>query len=425
MVGVSDSGGVLGVDIGKNTVEELANYIKRNTDPQVFPSVKILERGGKNVVLVEVTESAEKPVFFKNHGYKRVGKTNQGISSSELRKLAKESGEKIYWDEQICKEASLEDIEKEKVRWFVKEAKKERGLDISEDLPLEEVLMRLKLTRNKKLTNAAILLFGKIPQNFFTRPEVKCIRFKGTDVAGKMLDFKVIQTNLFDQLTESEKFIYNNISMAAWIEDWKLQRQEKWEYPPKAIREALANALCHREYETTSSVQVRIFDDRIEFWNPGKLPEGWTIETLKQVHESIPRNPAIAKQFFWVKYIEEVGTGTNKIIEWCIDWGLPEPEFEFTGTSLVVTFRKSKLTDEYLEQLDLNERQKIAITYLKEHGKIERKTYCNICSVGKTVAHEELADMVNKELIEMVGKGRGVYYILRMNRTISGQLADN
>ena len=161
------------------------------------------------------------------------------------------------------------------------------------------------------------------------------------------------------------------------------------------------------------------------FWNPGRLPEGWTVETLRQVHESIPRNPAIAKQFFWVKYIEEVGTGTNKIIEWCIDWGLPEPEFEFTGTSLVVTFRKSKLTDEYLEQLGLNTRQKKAITYLKEEGRIDRKTYCDICSVGKTVAHEELADMVDKELIEMVGRGRGVCYMLRMKRTISGQLADN
>jgi len=71
----------------------------------------------------------------------------------------------------------------------------------------------------------------------------------------------------------------------------------------------------------------------MEFWNPGRLPEGWTVETLKRVHESIPRNPSIAKQFFWVKYIKEVGTGTNKIIEWCTDWGLPEPEFEFTGTS--------------------------------------------------------------------------------------------
>ena len=102
MVGVSDGGGILGVDVGKNTMEELANYIKRNTDPQIFPSVKILEIGGKNVVMVEVEESAEKPVFFKNHAYKRVGKTNQMISSSELRKLAKESGRRVYWDERVC-----------------------------------------------------------------------------------------------------------------------------------------------------------------------------------------------------------------------------------------------------------------------------------------------------------------------------------
>ncbi|NIA12099.1 MAG: ATP-binding protein [Nitrospiraceae bacterium] len=92
VVGVSDGGRVLGVDIGKNTLEELANYIKRNTDPQIFPSVKILEIRGKNVVMVEVEESQEKLAFFKNHAYKRVGKTNQMISSSELRKLAKESG---------------------------------------------------------------------------------------------------------------------------------------------------------------------------------------------------------------------------------------------------------------------------------------------------------------------------------------------
>ena len=127
LVGVSDGGGVFGVDIGKKTLEELANYIKRNTDPRVFPSVKILERGGKNVVLVEVEESAEKPVFFKNHGYKRVGKTNQMISSSELRKLAKESGGRVYWDERVCEDASLEDIEEEKVKTFLKIAKEIRA----------------------------------------------------------------------------------------------------------------------------------------------------------------------------------------------------------------------------------------------------------------------------------------------------------
>lgn len=111
IVGVSDSGRVLGVDIGKNTLEEFANYIKRNTDPQIFPSVKILEIEGKNVVMVEVEESLEKPAFFKNHAYKRVGKTNQMISSSEMRKLAKESGGRVCWDERVCEGASLEDID--------------------------------------------------------------------------------------------------------------------------------------------------------------------------------------------------------------------------------------------------------------------------------------------------------------------------
>ena len=425
IVGASDNGGVPGVDIGKNTLEELANYIKRNTDPHIFPSVKIQEVGRESVVVVEVKGSAEKPVFFKNHAYKRVGKTNQMISSSELRKLAKESGGRVYWDERVCEDADLEDIEEEKVRWFLKEARHERGLDINESSSVEDALLRLKLLKAEKPTNGAVLLFGRDPQRKFIQSEIKCIRFKGVGVTGEMIDLRTVDGDVFDQLIEAEKFIFNNIALSAWIEDGKIQRQERWEYPPKAIREALANAISHRDYETTSKVQVRIFDDRMEFWNPGRLPEGWTVETLRHVHESIPRNPAIAKQFFWVKYIEEVGTGTNKIIEWCIDWGLPEPEFEFTGTSLVVTFRKSRLTDEYLEQLGLNDRQKRAVTHLKERGKIDRKTYCDICGVGKTVAHEELADMVNKELITMVGKGRGVYYILRMKRTISGQLADD
>jgi len=107
----------------------LANYIKRNTDPAIFPSVKILEIEGKKIIVIEVRESAEKPVFFKNHAYKRVGKTNQKISSSELRKPAKESGAKVYWAELVCEDASLDDIEEEKVRRFLKKARFERWLD--------------------------------------------------------------------------------------------------------------------------------------------------------------------------------------------------------------------------------------------------------------------------------------------------------
>ncbi|MDP3042239.1 MAG: ATP-binding protein, partial [Candidatus Omnitrophota bacterium] len=131
------------------------------------------------------------------------------------------------------------------------------------------------------------------------------------------------------------------VKESAWIESGKLERQEKWEYPPKAIRETLANAIAHRDYRSTAKVQVRIFDDRMEFWNPGRLPEGWTAEMLTRKHESLPPNPLIAKQFFWIKYVEEVGSGTNKIVKWCREWGLPDPVFEYTGTSIVVTLKKA------------------------------------------------------------------------------------
>jgi len=177
---------------------------------------------------------------------------------------------------------------------------------------------------------------------------------------------------------------------------------------------AMANALAHRDYRSSSKTQVRIFDDRMEFWNPGRLPEGWTIETLKEKHESKPFNPLIAKAFFWIKYIEEVGTGTNKIIEWCKDWGIAEPDFEYAGSSIVVTLRKSKLTEEYLKTLKINTRQKTAIKHIMANGYIDRKTYCKISGVKKTVAHEELNDLVKKGVCDIEGKGRITRYLLRM-----------
>jgi len=409
VIGVRDKGEVLGVDIGERTIENLANRIKQNTDPMVYPSIHVEESDDKHVVVIEVEGSKQKPVLAFGRAYKRVGKSNQKLGYEEIRKLALEAS-KVYWDERVCEDASLEDIEEEKVRWFLKEARHKRGLDINENSPVEEALLRLKLLKAGKPTNGAVLLFGKDPQRRFIQSEVKCIRFKGVSVTGEMIDLRTVDGDVFDQLIEAEKFIFNNIALSAWIEEGKMQRQERWEYPPKAIREALANAISHRDYETTSKVQVRIFNDRMEFWNPGRLPEGWTVETLKQVHESIPKNPAIAKQFFWVKYIEEVGTGTNKIIEWCIDWGLPEPEFEFTGTSLVVTLWKSKLNEEYLSTLELNERQRKAISYMKKHKKITSKEYAKLFSITDRMARNDLKSLLDKKILIQRGTSKKLRY---------------
>ena len=418
LIGVSDSGNVVGVTIGKNTIEDLAGYIKRNTDPKIYPSIKVEDMENKKIVFIEIPENKEKPVFFKNHTYKRVGRTSPEMSSTEIRKLAKESGEKIYWDSKICEGVSLEDIDEDKIKWFVKEARRQRGLEIPEDAIIEEALMRLKLLKDKKLTNAAILLFGKKPQNFFLQSEVKCIRFKGIDVTGEMIDFKTIEGDIIYQLKKTEDFIFEHIPMKAWIEEGKLQRQEKWLYPPKAIREAIANALAHRDYETTTKVQVRIFDDRMEIWNPGRLPEGWTVEKLKQEHESKPFNPLIAKHFFWIKYIEDVGSGTNKIIKWCVDWGLPEPDFESTGTSLIVTFKKP-LALEDLEKLGLNRRQIKAVDYIVKKGFIDNSEYQKLNTTTKRTATRDLTDLVKKNIFKIVGKGRrALRYTLLLGQNV-------
>ncbi|PKP56811.1 MAG: hypothetical protein CVT88_03245 [Candidatus Altiarchaeales archaeon HGW-Altiarchaeales-1] len=198
--------------------------------------------------------------------------------------------------------------------------------------------------------------------------------------------------------------------MAAWIEAGKLQRQEKWDYPPDAIREALANALCHREYETSSAAQVRIFDDRMEFWNPGILPNNRTIETLKQKHESKPYNPLLLEHFFWVKYVEEVGTGTNKLIDWCKRWGLPEPLFELIVDDLVVTFRKYQITDEILKEL--NERQKKVVEHLKINKKITRLEYVTLTGCSERTAFRDIENLIKKEFLIRKGDGRKTYYEL-------------
>ena len=414
LVGVSDDGEVLGVQIGKGTIEDLVNKIGQHTDPKVFPKISVKKVAGKDVIVIDVKESRDHLVLADGLPYKRVGRTSPRMSKDEYERLILEKHRgALSFDGEVCKGAAMSDIDVEKVMHFLSVARQERGLDIDAKSSAKDVLMRLDLLKGSKLTNAAILLFGKRPRSFFTQSESKCVRFKGLDVTGEMIDLKPINGDIVTQLRDIEKFIYDHISMRAWIESGKMERQEKWEYPPKAIREALANAMAHRDFRTTSKVQVRIFDDRIEFWNPAILPQGWTAETLKQKHESKPFNPLLAEAFFWIKYAEEVGTGTGKIITWCREWGLPDPDFEYAGSSLVVTLRKTKLTEQYLRDANLSKRQVSAFEHMKKGLKMTSVEYAKMFGVTDRTARNDLSAMAEKGLVKKVGTGdRNTAYVL-------------
>ena len=412
VIGISGTGKIVGTNIGKDAIENLTNQISQHTDPKIHPKIIVKNIDNKDIIIIDVKSSADKLTLAFGRPYIRIGKSTMKMAKDEYEaRILEKHKDKLQFDKQINRNAKLTDINKETLSMFVRNAKLERGLDVDEKLETKEILSRLKLFQAGKLTNAAILLFGKKPQDLFLQATVKAIRFKGSDVSGEMIDFKTIEGNILSQLKKAEDFIFEHIPMRAWIENGKLQRQEKWLYPPKAIREALANALAHRDYELTGNTQVRIFDDRMEIWNSGILPKGLSVEQLRHDHYSMPRNPLIAKMFFWIKYAEEVGTGTNKIIQWCKQWGLPEPRFKETGASFTLTFKNPHpQKDLSLTRADLNQRQKKALEYIKEKGSISRKEFSVLTGISLRQANKDINNLLKKKLISRLGKGRSVKY---------------
>jgi ATP-dependent DNA helicase RecG len=359
-------------------------------------------------IVLQIEESSVKPVPVYGRPFKRVGRSNHRLSSSEISKLVLESTS-ASWDAGIMGEANLSFIDDQAIRRFLETAVQERNLDIEPRTPIPEALEKLNLLRGGKLTRAAILLLGKRPQREFLQAQVRCARFKGTKSLD-FLDMQVIEGNLVDQVTETMRFIQKNISLSAEIKE--LQREERWEYPLPAVREAIVNAICHRDYRDPGNVQVRIFDDRLEVWNPGLLPEGLSIEDLKRSHASRPRNKLIAHAFFLIKYIEQWGTGTLRMMEVCRTAGFPEPEFVEMSGDFMVTFHKSRFTEEYLERLGLTERQRHAVEYVRAKGRITNREYVDLTGVSRPTATRDLTELVRKGILRQHGHGKGSYFEL-------------
>ncbi|PKK85847.1 MAG: hypothetical protein CVT48_03680 [Thermoplasmata archaeon HGW-Thermoplasmata-1] len=419
LVGVSDKGKAAGVDVGKNTLEDLAGYIKRNSDPPSYPSIKTALLEGKTLIVLEVVESPEKPVFFNDKAYKRVGKSNQRISSHEIRKMAKEEKKILNWDEQVCEGSIVDDIDKKKIEWFLRKAKAERNFPLGEITPADDVLTRLHLLKDGKLTNSAILLFGKDPQKFHAQAIVNCVQFRGTDVEQPFITQHLYEGTLFDQIEGAFGFIVGVLNLSAIPESGSTSLKRKYEIPEFAIREAIVNSVAHRDYRSNASIQVKLFVDRIEIWNSGRLMQGITIESLKGRHESIPRNLSICRPLYLTGHVQEIGSGTKEMVRLCRENGLPEPEFKEEGSGFTTLIWRDEFTEEHLKRLGLNERQRNAVMYVKEKGKITNKEYREIGGVTDRMARMDFSLLCSKEIFKKIGEtGRGTEYVLKRKAEI-------
>jgi ATP-dependent DNA helicase RecG len=270
------------------------------------------------------------------------------------------------------------------------------------------MLENLKLTENGHLKRAALLLFHSDPEKFVTGAFIKIGFFRNDSDLVFQDD---IHGNLFEQVERTMEHLLTKYTKA--IISYKgLSRIETYEYPEDALREALLNAVAHKDYAGCTPIQISVYQDKIMFWNMGQLPENWTIDMLQKKHSSIPYNPDIANAFFRSGYVEAWGRGIDKINRHCLEAGLPLPLISYNHSGCWVEFRKNIYNEEDLRAKGLNERQIKAVLYVRENGKITNSQYQILNSVSKRTATNDLTDLVNKfALLAKIGtSGSNIWY---------------
>lgn len=270
-----------------------------------------------------------------------------GLRTSVYASLVRYLEEKEYirwrpFDASFDNGATLEDLDEDKMRNFIHMARLKRNFPLPIETSPAVLLAHLDLIDDDgRIANAALLLFGKKPQKYFIASEVKCVQFYGDVVEKPMPAYQIYRGDVFELVDQATSFVMSRIN------NWVGTREggeraaipTRPELPMDAVREAIVNAVCHRDYTSNASVQVMLFRNRLEICNPGVLPYGLTVQKLHGPHKSLPANPLLADPMYWNGYIEKVGTGTEDIINKCREYGLRTPEFYQEEDFRVVIWR--------------------------------------------------------------------------------------
>lgn len=405
IIGKKDNGKIVGVNNYKKLMDDIPNKIQNYLG--IVCDVNLIDIDKKYLIEIDV-KPYDIPVSYQGKYFYRSGSTKQELKGNALNEfLLKKSGK--TWDDVIEPRATFDDIDSNAMDLFRKSAVKSKRMPFLENEDdNNKILKNLHLTENRQLKRSAILLFGKNPCQFYVNAFLKIGRFGKSD--DDLLFQEVIESNAFELADKAldvldKKFLISPISYEG------IHRVENWEYPYKAVRESIINAIAHRDY-TGAPIQIKVYEDKIIVWNEGKLPEGLTIDDLKRNHSSRPNNPTLAGVFFKGGLIESWGRGTINIINECKKANLPEPKFESEFGGISVTLFKEKYTEKYLNEIGLNERQIKAVFYAKENKFITNKIYQNICNTSERTALRDLENLTEQNIFEKIGEKKGTKYTL-------------
>ena len=445
VIGIDDeTHEIVGVDKDEvfKIIDNITNTISDMCCPQIFPNIGVNTIDGKSVIVINIYPGANRPYYIKSLGketgtYIRVSGTSRPADEAVLKDLELQGTHRSF-DEMVCVEHKYDAGKAEQLcgaikRYMVEAAKSNSEKEKIKDVTIQN-LINWGVVRNMDgallPTNAFVLL----TDNVFPFAKIQCALFKGTERV-VFIDKRDFEGPLYEQIEEAYDFVLKHINLGAEIKD--LVRNEAYELPTEAIREAIVNAVTHRNFLDRACVQVAVYDDRVEVTSPGMLFGGLTIEQIKEGGFKI-RNRCIAEVFSRMKIIESWGTGIKRMYSSCKEYGIREPELLEIGDSFRVnlyrpSYRgtssgssksslKSSLKSSPKSSLksslksspkDLNSTQQKIMELLRKNPRVTQVEMAEIIKISRRAVQKNIKDLVEKDMVERVGSDRKGYWKIK------------
>lgn len=381
--------------------------------PPVESEWQTLDEGAHTLIGIRVRRSLDLHSLHDGRVVIRSGHHNRTLNGDEIRQLAnsKTVGD---FEEQSVPGAAYDDLDPAIIQEYLQK-REQRGATKPNLRP--DLLFEIGATdRHKNPTVAGILLFAKRPQAFLPQSGIVFVKFPGTAPAsgdeavyGRRDELSGPVARMVER---AWSIVWEEMRVGAAVND--LEREEVTEYPRFAVREALINAVAHRDYRIRGRrIEIRMYDDRMEIISPGSLPGYMTLDNLVEEHFS--RNPRIVNGLYQWGYIEELGLGIDRMIEDMVQAGHPPPTFRATAHTFTVTLQKAtRRTAPATPARNMNERQTRALAYVREYGSITNREYQRLCpDVTTETLRLDLKDLVDRDILLKIGSKKGTHYILK------------
>lgn len=415
VIGRDNEGKAVGVSHAGKLMEDLPNKIRDVLG--IMADVRLVKTAGKELVEIRV-EPYPSPISYKGIYYIRSGSTTQELKGAALEQfLLKKRGR--HWDDAPEPSFTARLCSAEALRLFKAGASQSGRMDRSVLRDSREVILgNLELTEKHGLKRATCLLFSPRPEQYVSGAWIK-IGFFVTDDDLRYQD--EVHGSLFEQVERALELLHTKY-LKAYISYHGLQRRETFLYPYAALREALLNAVVHKDYSGGVPIQISVYEDKLVLWNPGDLPEHWTLEKLLGKHPSQPFNPLIANAFFRAGYIESWGRGIEKINRECREHGIDPPAYDFGMAGLMLTFHANPaqlrasasgtVQDRLGEKLGekLGETRRAIVQSMKDNPRVTVSELAKRLRLSTTAIEKNIHHLKTKGYVKRVGPAKGGHW---------------